>query len=107
MAQKGRPLASVEEIMTMRAGRGEIRMAMAVAAALAVLSCGLPRDSDGTLDRVQNGVIRLGVADDSPWVVVAGQSVSGYEPAIVGQLAREMRARVETTHGPEARLFEK
>jgi polar amino acid transport system substrate-binding protein len=82
-------------------------MAAIAGMVLAVAACGLPRDADGTLARVQNGVLRLGVADDSPWVVVEGQSVSGYEPALVSQLAGEMHARIETTRGAEAELFEK
>jgi polar amino acid transport system substrate-binding protein len=82
-------------------------MAVSAAPGLGLVSCSLPHDPDGTLQRVQNGALRLGVADDSPWVVVQGRNVSGYEPALVAQLAGQLHARVETSHGSEAQLFEK
>jgi polar amino acid transport system substrate-binding protein len=82
-------------------------MALITSTAFVLAGCNLPRDADGTLARVQNGALHLGVADDSPWVVVQGRVVSGYESALVSQLAGELHARIETTHGAEADLFEK
>src|SRR6185369_5924264 len=34
---------------------------------LLVAACDLPRDSDGTLDRVRGGTMRVGVVIDTPW----------------------------------------
>jgi polar amino acid transport system substrate-binding protein len=80
---------------------------IAAIVAVTLLSCSLPRDADGTLQHVQNGALRLGVADDSPWVVVQNRNASGYEPTMVSELAGQLHARIETTHGSEAQLLEK
>jgi ABC-type amino acid transport substrate-binding protein len=77
-----------------------------LALSLLFLGCGIPRDSDGALKRIQNGTLRVGVADDPPWVVVQDTSVSGIEPTLVTELARQLNARVETVHGSETRLLE-
>ena len=69
-------------------------------------ACGIPRDSDGALKRIQNGTLRVGVADDPPWVIVQDSSVSGIEPTLVTELARELNAKIETVHGSETRLLE-
>jgi polar amino acid transport system substrate-binding protein len=71
-----------------------------------VAACGIPRDSDGALKRIQNGTLRVGVADDPPWVIVQDSSVSGIEPTLVTELARQLNAKVETVHGSETRLLE-
>ncbi|HEY4670468.1 MAG TPA: transporter substrate-binding domain-containing protein [Gemmatimonadaceae bacterium] len=72
-----------------------------------VSACGLPHDAEGTLPRVQNGVMRVGISADSPWVVQAGGSVSGYEAQIVTQLAAQLHSRIETHAGSESELLEK
>jgi polar amino acid transport system substrate-binding protein len=74
--------------------------------ALLVAGCGLPRDSDGALDRIRNGKLRVGVAENPPWVVIRDSVVSGIEPTLVGELARQMNATVQTVYGSETRLLE-
>jgi ABC-type amino acid transport substrate-binding protein len=69
-------------------------------------ACGIPRDSDGALERIQNGTVRIGVAYNPPWVVVQDTSVSGIEPTLVTELARQLNAKVQTVHGSETRLLE-
>ena len=41
---------------------------------LLAASCSLPRDSDGTLDRIRGGTLRVGLAENPPWVHSAGDS---------------------------------
>ena len=43
------------------------RCAMLIAGVLLLAACDLPRDSDGTLDRVRGGTMRVGVVIDTPW----------------------------------------
>ena len=80
----------------------------ALAAALAVLAaaCNLPRDSDGTLDRVRGGTMRVGFAVDTPWVTDSAPGAGGIEPALVRELARDLGARVEWTRGQQSQLLE-
>ena len=77
-----------------------------VAVVLFLGACGIPRDSDGALDRIRNGTLRVGIAENPPWVVVKDSAISGIEPALVGELARQLNARVETVYGSETRLLE-
>ena len=74
--------------------------------ALATAACGLPRDADGTLDRVRGGTMRVGVVDNPPWVVSAPDGVGGVEGAFVTALARELGARPEWVRRPESELLE-
>lgn len=72
---------------------------------LVVATCNLPRDADGTLDRVQNGVIRVGLAHNPPWVVTSGTQ-AGFEPQLVAGLARQLNAKTAFVNGSETRLLE-
>ena len=82
------------------------KMFLSVAIGVSLLGCGLPRDADGALDRIRNGTMRVGIAENPPWVVVNERQVSGIEAALVTALAKELNARVETVHGSETRLLE-
>lgn len=52
-----------------------------------------PEDPDGTLQRVQGGTLRAGVAHDPPFVVLAGEP-QGPEADLVRAYARSLGARV-------------
>ncbi|QQQ74017.1 transporter substrate-binding domain-containing protein [Saccharothrix sp. 6-C] len=84
-----------------------------VAVALVVTSaagCQWPRDADGTLDRVREGTIRVGVAHNPPWTVTGGDAADGQPPegveAVLAQrLADSLGARVQWVRGSEAELM--
>lgn len=79
-----------------------------VVAAIAVLltaGCQWPRDAEGTLDRVRDGVLRVGVVEHPPWTVIEDGQVSGAEAELVLRLAEGLGARVEWTEGPEPTLI--
>jgi ABC-type amino acid transport substrate-binding protein len=82
------------------------RLLSAVSAVLLLTSCGLPRDADGALSHIQHGVIRVGVADNPPWVAVADTDASGIEPTMIAELAGALQAKIKTVHGSETRLME-
>ena len=77
-----------------------------VVIALSFTACDLPHDAEGTLSHVQNGSLRVGVSDNEPWVAVAGDTISGYEGVIVGELARQLHSRIEAHPGAESVLLE-
>jgi len=58
-----------------------------------VVACDLPRDADGTIDRVRNGTMRVGVVSNPPWVTIDEGEVGGIEGTLVRELARELNAR--------------
>jgi len=75
------------------------------AAALALAACGLPRDADGTLDRVRGGTLRVGAASAPPWVTDSLGALGGVEVRLVEELARSVGARVAWTRRREAELM--
>lgn len=71
-----------------------------------VIACNLPRDSDGTLDRITGGTMRVGFVVDTPWVTDSSDGPGGVEPAFVRALARDLGARVQWTRGQQSQLLE-
>jgi polar amino acid transport system substrate-binding protein len=79
-----------------------------VAAALAVAlltGCGVPRDPEGTLDRVRDGALRVGLTESEPWTRLENGRRSGVEVRLLERLATELGARIEWTQGAEADLI--
>jgi polar amino acid transport system substrate-binding protein len=79
---------------------------VAAVAAIAVLSgCEVPRDPDGTLDRVRDGTIRVGVTHNEPWVQLSNaDDPQGVEPALVRRFAAGLNAEVDWVEGSEEEL---
>jgi polar amino acid transport system substrate-binding protein len=74
---------------------------------MAVLSsCGLPRDADGTLDRVHGGALRVGVSDHPPWTAIRDGQIDGIETRLVAELARGLGARPVWRRGAESELLD-
>ena len=85
-----------------------MRAAICIALALAGLlgACRIPEDPDGTLDRVEGGVMRVGITESDPWVTLDGDvPTGGVEVALVRRFARELQARVEWVDGGEEELI--
>jgi polar amino acid transport system substrate-binding protein len=77
-------------------------------AAAGVAACDLPRDADGTLDRVRGGIVRVGVVVDTPWVTdsAGGEGAAGgIEGALVQGIARDIGARVRWIRGTDESLL--
>jgi polar amino acid transport system substrate-binding protein len=68
--------------------------------------CGIPKDSDSTLERVRGGTLRVGVVERPPFTQVEHGTPSGPEVELVQELARTLSATVEWTVGAEPRLME-
>lgn len=78
---------------------------VALAVALGGCSGGFPADPDGTLERVEGGVLRAGVSANPPWTVVEdGAPPSGLEVELVTEFAETLGADVEWTTGSEEDL---
>jgi polar amino acid transport system substrate-binding protein len=77
-----------------------------LAATLAVLSaCGIPRDAEGTLERVQGGRMRVGITERPPWTELDGAEPAGVEVELVEGFARSLDAEIEWFIGSEAELL--
>jgi polar amino acid transport system substrate-binding protein len=70
-------------------------------------ACRIPEDPDGTLDRVQGGVLRVGVTESDPWVTLEeGVPTGGVEVKLVRRFARDLDARIEWVDGSEEELID-
>lgn len=75
--------------------------------AVGTTGCQYPRDPDGTLNRAQGGVLRVGVSEADPWVLIDGdEPTGGVEVALARRFARDIGARIEWIHGSEEELVD-
>jgi ABC-type amino acid transport substrate-binding protein len=58
------------------------------------------------MDHIQGGVVRVGVVEHPPWAVASARGVSGVEPTLVADLARQLHARPAWRLGAESELLE-
>lgn len=80
------------------------------AAGVCLTGCGLsiPADPDGTLQRVTDGELRVGVSPNPPWTVLPpseGEPPTGREVDLVHQVAEELDAEVQWIVGGEEALM--
>lgn len=73
--------------------------------AFPLAGCAVPTDPDGTLDRVQGGILRVGITPHEPWTELRGER-GGLEVELVEGFARSLGARVDWREGAEAELVE-
>jgi polar amino acid transport system substrate-binding protein len=76
------------------------RSALVVLIVLAA-GCGIPRDPEGTLDRIRGGTIRVGVIESHPWATTDPEP-AGVEVALLEGFAREVDAEVQWVPGSES-----
>ncbi len=99
----------VERDTVGRMSKVRLKIGAIVLSTLALTGCGLqvPADPEGTLDRVSDGVMRVGVTEHAPWVELdSSGEPSGTEPALVEAFAEQLDADVEWTAGSEAVLLD-
>jgi polar amino acid transport system substrate-binding protein len=84
-----------------------MRITLTLLACAALLAgCRIPDDPEGTLERVDGGVVRVGMTVNPPWTELRDGRRAGIEVALVEELARSLRARTAWTDGAEAQLIE-
>jgi len=72
---------------------------------LVTISCGLPRDPEGTSERIAaTHELRVGVTDNGEWVDADSSEPNGIEPELVREFARRIGARVLWSRGSETSL---
>jgi polar amino acid transport system substrate-binding protein len=94
-----------------RTGKGRRLEALLVGSAAIVglvgtTACGLPRDPDGTLERIRGGTMRVGVIEHPPWATTAEGEPAGVEVEVIEALAEALESRVRWTPGSESELIE-
>jgi ABC-type amino acid transport substrate-binding protein len=88
-------------------GSSRVWIALGFAALLASGCDRIPRDSHGTLERIQSsGELRVGVTHDPPWVSADGGRVGGIEAEIVEDFAATLGAKPSYVIASESELME-
>jgi polar amino acid transport system substrate-binding protein len=72
---------------------------------LTLTACGIPRDPEGTLERVQGSSMKVGIAERPPWTTL-GEDPSGIEVELVERFARELDAEIQWVEGAESEVLE-
>ena len=82
---------------------------LALAGIVLLVGCDLPRDPEGTLDRVRGGTLRVGVTAREPWTnwerTGRDRRPTGIEVELVERFARELDAEILWVRGSESELF--
>jgi polar amino acid transport system substrate-binding protein len=81
-------------------------LSLFLAAFLVCAACGdLPRDPEGTLERIEGGVMRAGVIESDPFATFVEGEPGGIEPRILERFAEELDADIEWFPGSEEELM--
>lgn len=73
--------------------------------ALLLTACGIPRDVEGTLERVQGGTMRVGITENAPWTDLSSGRPEGVEVDLMESFAVTLQAQVEWFDGSQAELL--
>lgn len=65
-----------------------------------------PKDPANTLEKVQNNVLRAGITESPPYVIIKNDEPSGIEVEIIKGFAQELNARIEWVKGSEETIME-
>jgi polar amino acid transport system substrate-binding protein len=89
-----------------RVRQAHVRLVLIALIALTVLGgCGIPSDPEGTLDRVQGGSMRVGIAENPPWTRLSAERPEGVEVELIEGLAAALRAEIEWIAGSPSDLL--
>jgi polar amino acid transport system substrate-binding protein len=84
--------------------RAAVAGAIAAVAAVALAGCGLPRDTDGTSERLHGGELRVGATHNPPWVDTSGPAPAGSEAELIARFAAREGAEIDWVEGSEGVL---
>jgi polar amino acid transport system substrate-binding protein len=73
---------------------------------LVATGCAFPRDPRGTLEGVQNGMMRVGIVDHAPWTQMEAGRPSGVEVELLNDFAEELEAETSFVPGTTPELLE-
>jgi polar amino acid transport system substrate-binding protein len=71
-----------------------------------VTGCEFPQDPRGTLERVQNGTMLVGLVDNDPWTQMEEERASGVEVELLKDFADELGAKISFVPGTTPELLE-
>jgi membrane-bound lytic murein transglycosylase MltF len=66
-----------------------------------------PKDPNGTINKVRDGILVIGYSDNPPWVIKTNQDPEGIEPELIKMFASGLNAEIKWQNGTEQQLFQK
>lgn len=83
-----------------------MRFVLALVAALGLVACDIPRDPEGTLQRVRGTEMLVGATESDPFVIFEnGEPSAGVEVRLIEELASDFDATVTWVTGSEEQLL--
>jgi len=81
-------------------------LGLSIPLALSAVGCGLPVDPRGTLQRVRDGTVRVGLSESPPWVLKdEDEGPAGIEVELTREFARELNAEIQWFWGTTDQLL--
>lgn len=71
-----------------------------------LVGCQFPNDSEETLNKVEDGILKVGATENPPWVVRSQNGAEGVEASMIQVFAETLGADVEWHWGTETELLE-
>ncbi len=62
--------------------------------AVSLLGCRYPKDIEHSMERIQDGVLEVGLTENPPWVIRREDGPAGLEPEIIRSLAEQLNSEV-------------
>lgn len=83
-----------------------MRKSLLLLVAVALVSCGLPRDPHKTLVHARGRTLTIGISEDPPYVVRHGEEATGLEADVIRGFARRLGARIEWKWGAQEKQLD-
>src|SRR5215207_4888756 len=87
-------------------GWRDLRLFLLALLTIMATGCEFPQDPRGTLERVQDGTMRVGIVDNDPWAQMEKERASGVEVELPKDFAEDLGAKISFIPGTTPELLE-
>jgi polar amino acid transport system substrate-binding protein len=87
-------------------GWRDLRLFLLALLTIMATGCEFPQDPRGTLERVQDGTMRVGIVDNDPWAQMEKERASGVEVELLKDFAEDLGAKISFIPGTTPELLE-
>jgi polar amino acid transport system substrate-binding protein len=83
-----------------------VRLLIGLLLALLTAGCNVPREQEGTLQRVRGSILRAGISDIPRWTYAGDGAPTAIDVRLLREMARDLKARMGWVQGSEYELLE-
>ena len=76
-----------------------VRLLIGLLLALLTAGCNVPREQEGTLQRVLSSILRAGISDIPQWTYAGDGSPTAIDVRLLREMARDLKARMVWVQG--------